>query len=314
MSRPPRQNLPELPFHLTARVQNGEDLLTGLEPRIVLLIRSTAGVHDARPVAYAIMSNHLHIVAVQGRRPLGRYMHMLLHRVAIMVQQRNRRIGHVFQRRYHAVACTDAEHLRTVLAYVHLNPVRAGICASADQYPWTSHGAYCRQPPPAGAGRFDLAAEDTVRVFSREPNGSLPRCRTDYREYLRWRVAFDDYLADGGHPGSAASPVRPWCRGGDAYWSRAFDERSRDAVHGVRVPLPRADLGQIAHRVLEQAAPDLGLGMLRSGSRAHAIRVVRQLVIARALDAGYSGQQVSRFLRVSPSSVSRVAVRLRQPG
>jgi REP element-mobilizing transposase RayT len=309
MSRRPRQNLPEVPFHLTARVQNGEDLLAGLEHRITRLVRSATGVHGVRPVAYAIMSNHVHLVVIQGRQPLGRFMHMLLHRIAIMVQRRSRRIGHVFQQRYHAVACADAEQLRNAIAYVHLNPVRAGMCATADQYPWTSHGTY--SAPAAGdASSFELAAESTLQLFATRMDRPSDACRRDYRAFLQWRVAFDAFLACGGNPGDPLAPDRPWCAGGDVYWLRAFGDRAHRAGLPTSPP-PREDIGQLARRVLQESAPDLGLGMLRSGSKARRIAQVRRLVIGRALEAGYAGHQVARFLHTSPSSVSRVAVLLR---
>ena len=50
--------------------------------------------------------------------------------------------GHLFERRYHAVLILKPhQHLHTV-RYVHLNPVRAGLVASPDDYPWSSHRCY----------------------------------------------------------------------------------------------------------------------------------------------------------------------------
>jgi hypothetical protein len=52
------------------------------------------------------------------------------------------RSGHVFQGRYKAILVLDERYLFTLLRYIHQNPVRAGICASVDQYPWSSDGCY----------------------------------------------------------------------------------------------------------------------------------------------------------------------------
>lgn len=310
MSRHPRPHQPGLPFHLTARVQNSEPLLVGLEHRIIRLVRSSATEDGFRPVAYAVMANHIHIVAVQGRDRLGRYMHRLLHRVAIMVQQHWRRDGHVFHRRYHAVACLDGEQLRSMLAYVHLNPVRADICSTPDRYPWTSHGSYRAGPRAGLPGRFDLGAEDAIRVFAAEPRRRLVDCRDDYRRYLAWRIAADRWT-ESGDLSRPVAPVRPRTRGGDLHWVRRF-ARSAVTATGCRTKASlRADLGEIARTVLAECAPAMSIGLLRSGSKSHAVLKVRRNVIARALEAGYAGYQVGRFLRVSSSSISRVAVALR---
>lgn len=311
MSRHPRPHLPGLPFHLTARVQNGEPLLVGLEYPIIRLVRNSAAADGFRPVAYAVMANHIHLVAIQGTDRLGRQMHRLLHRIALMVQQRWHRTGHVFHRRYHAVPCVDAAQLRAVLAYVHLNPVRASFCATPDQYPWTSHGAYCAGGSADVPDRFVLAAEDSLRVFAMVPARRLSDCRHDYRNYLAWRLAMDAFFEAGGDPRAPTAPARPPARGGDLHWQHRFARAAQADQRGHQDQRRRTDLGAIARTVLAELAPGMDIAQLRSGSRGHAVLKVRRHVIARALEAGYAGQQVGRFLRVSSSSVSRVAVAVR---
>ncbi len=53
--------------------------------------------------------------------------------------------------------------LMTVAAYIHTNPVRAGIAASAEQSPWTGFGAACRGDATARTGLLALA----TRLFGK---------------------------------------------------------------------------------------------------------------------------------------------------
>ncbi len=50
--------------------------------------------------------------------------------------------GHLFQGRYKAILVEEDAYLLQLVAYLHLNPVRAGMTAEAGEYRWSSHRAY----------------------------------------------------------------------------------------------------------------------------------------------------------------------------
>ena len=51
--------------------------------------------------------------------------------------------GHLWQGRYYSCPL-GASHFWNALRYTELNPVRAGIVAAAERYPWLSASAHCR--------------------------------------------------------------------------------------------------------------------------------------------------------------------------
>jgi hypothetical protein len=55
---------------------------------------------------------------------------------ALRFNVRHERRGHLFQERFHARAIRDDEHLANACDYVLDNAVRAGLCASRDDWPW----------------------------------------------------------------------------------------------------------------------------------------------------------------------------------
>ena len=79
-----------------------------------------------RVYAFAIMSNHLHIVLKTPQPNLARGMQTFLSGYANVWARRHKFSGHVFQGRYRTELVEDETYLWTVTRYVHLNPVRAG--------------------------------------------------------------------------------------------------------------------------------------------------------------------------------------------
>ncbi|MBF6169822.1 transposase, partial [Streptomyces gardneri] len=86
-------------FHLTARTLRREHRFTPrLRSLAVAAIADAAERADCRILAVAVMSNHLHIVAQQGDRPLSALMQPLLRRLAHRIQEAHDLEGPVFWR------------------------------------------------------------------------------------------------------------------------------------------------------------------------------------------------------------------------
>ena len=92
--------------------------------------------------AYCYMTNHVHALLQVSDTPLSRIMLLVAGRYARAVQARLQTTGHLFEKRYHALLVDADEYLLTLLRYIHLNPVRANLASSPDEYPWSSHHAY----------------------------------------------------------------------------------------------------------------------------------------------------------------------------
>lgn len=291
-----------MPFHVTARLQGRSAWFSGIERAIAQRISAASRRSDAALLAYAVMPNHLHLVVLQGRQPLSEVMQPLLRRIALLVQRRTAREGHIFERRFRAFPCVDPDYFRNAIAYVHLNGVRARLCATAEDYEWCSHAAYLRPGDPPD-GRHDILVENALRVFAAREGDPLHECRANYLRFLEWRRAMDAYAAeDEDGPSTNGPPSPPDTRGGDAYW--AVNYSSARAHHGR--DRPKADLLDIARGTLLEIAPDMDLDLLRSGYRTKAIVAVRRRFILRAVAAGHGGGGIARFLNVAPSTVSSV--------
>ncbi|CAN5734706.1 hypothetical protein BH23GEM10_BH23GEM10_08370 [soil metagenome] len=314
MGRKLRIQLPGAPFHITARLHAGERLFEGIEARIVELILRTAAEEGIDVVAYAVMPNHLHLMVVHGARPLGKLMQPLLRRVALLVQRRHDRVGRVFERPYRARACLDPGYARNAITYIHLNPVRAGLCPDPTAYKWTSHRAYCTDV--AGGSVSPASVASFLRLFADEPDASLATCRASYQQFVVWRAALD--ASNSGAPDELRSRPDTW--GGDVTWPEQHGIPTRQSHSSCSDPpmaAGRPDLEDIARSVLRAEAPGLPVDCLRHNGKTRRHVALRREVILRCLAAGYANHQIARYLRVADTTVSKVRmaeVRARMAG
>jgi len=91
--------------------------------------------------AYCLMGNHLHLLVVTPEENLSEGMQWLLSRYAQGYNEPHSLDGHLFQGRFKSKLVLSEPHLVELARYVVLNPVRAGICRSAIEWPWSSYRA-----------------------------------------------------------------------------------------------------------------------------------------------------------------------------
>lgn len=94
--------------------------------------------------AWALMTNHVHLLLRTGTVPIASIMRRLLTGYAVRFNSRNRRHGHLFQNRYKSILCEEGRYLMQLVTYIHLNPVRAGIvkdAAALRVFPFAGHSA-----------------------------------------------------------------------------------------------------------------------------------------------------------------------------
>ena len=97
---------------------------------------------EAQCLAWAMMSNHYHLLVRVCDKPLSKLMSPLLGGFAGSYNRRHHRVGYVFQNRYKSILCDADNYLLELIRYIHLNPLRAGMLADLNilnHYPWTGH-------------------------------------------------------------------------------------------------------------------------------------------------------------------------------
>jgi len=92
--------------------------------------------------AYSLMPNHYHLLVNSPLGTLSKAMQFLNGTYTLYLNRRYRWDGPVFRGRFHSQLITNEEHLRILLAYFHLNPIRAHLTSRLSDESWTSHRIY----------------------------------------------------------------------------------------------------------------------------------------------------------------------------
>lgn len=144
MARKPRIHFPGALYHVIIRGNARQDIFfdDADRYRFYLLMQEGTERYGHRILAFCLMTNHIHLAIQVGDAPLSRIMQNLSFRYTLWINRKLNRTGHLFQGRYKAVLVDADSYLLELIAYIHLNPVRAGMVIDSEMYPWSSHKAY----------------------------------------------------------------------------------------------------------------------------------------------------------------------------
>ena len=145
MARLPRLTLPGYPHHVIQRGNNRQAIFakTADYQRLLDLLDDNARQFDVAIHAYVLMSNHFHLlVTPQSSDGLPQMMQAVGRRYVRYFNDSQQRSGTLWEGRYRSTLIQTDRYLLACMAYIDLNPVRAGLVAQAADYPWSSHGHY----------------------------------------------------------------------------------------------------------------------------------------------------------------------------
>jgi REP element-mobilizing transposase RayT len=91
--------------------------------------------------AYCLMTNHFHLLVSTPQPNVSAGMQYLNARYAQRFNRRHDFEGHLVERRFWSALVTTEGQLYNTARYIMLNPVRAGLCSSAADWPWSSYAA-----------------------------------------------------------------------------------------------------------------------------------------------------------------------------
>lgn len=170
MSRLPRPVAPLIPLHIIQRGNNRQRCFFGESDYLIYLDllghaarRSGCQVH-----AYVLMTNHVHLLVTPATAEgPATMMKALGERYVRYVNRRYERTGSLWEGRYRSCLVQEDSYLLACQRYIELNPVRAGMVAHPNQYPWSSyrrnaHGETSHVITPH-AIYTDLASRPTMR-------------------------------------------------------------------------------------------------------------------------------------------------------
>ena len=144
MPRTGRLHIPGGCYHVIGRGLERRYIFADTEDKRDFLSRFEANLArcQADCLAWALMSNHYHLLIRINHTPLSELMAPLLGGFGGYYNRRHRRSGYVFQNRFRSVLVDADNYLKELVRYIHLNPVRAGMIENVNElesYQWTGH-------------------------------------------------------------------------------------------------------------------------------------------------------------------------------
>jgi putative transposase len=296
MPRRPRLFVSGGIYHVYCRTHRGE--LRFGEPKesesFVDTVSDVANTHELTILAWCLMSNHYHLVVQTSDVKLWRTMARIHGRVTRDHNRRHRVFGSSWEGRYRARLIQNSDDLRHLLAYVHLNPVVAGLTKDPADYSLSGHQEIMGRRNPL---LVNVAA--SLRCFEEE---SPSRARVVYLDFIRcvaeakwartsvrglpwWQPVKDDHQ-------TVTESEAP-------FEARTFDDRHPE------LPPPNHEPIEI---LLERAASLLGLPAAEirgRGKRAVTVEARRRFALIAVRFFDHSLKSIAQALGKSPPQVSR---------
>jgi REP element-mobilizing transposase RayT len=295
MPRRPREFVEGAVYHVYNRCARGAEPFAKRKPaeRFVETLERARDRDGLTILAWCVMSNHYHLAVRTGAVPLSRTMGFVQARFGQDLNRRTGEAGPLWQSRYKAKLVSDERYLAQLVAYIHLNPVAAGVVSDPARYPHCGHGELIGAQPP----RL-IDVDGTLALF--DAGHAAAR-----RAYLRLVKGERTAAWAGEGPGQL-----PW-------WQRDRDTPIAAPAAGPRLdPLgrsgglerPRLEAAQF----IERACATLGVPPERIGS----LDKNRQSVAARYLVGGLAIERwriragdLAAVLERRPEAITRWAAR-----
>ncbi|ATW27324.1 REP-associated tyrosine transposase [Candidatus Formimonas warabiya] len=179
MSRQAREKSETGIYHVMSRGINRQDIFHDKEDseRYLETLMRVKEKQDIALYGYCLMENHVHLLIKEGKDGLAAAMKSIGTAYARWYNWKYDRNGHVFQDRYKSEAVDKEAYLLTVVRYIHLNPVKAGLAKNPESWDWSSCRAYYEMSPyPLGL----TETEFTLGILSENKENAISL----FREYM----------------------------------------------------------------------------------------------------------------------------------
>jgi len=169
VARKPRVHFPGALYHVISRGNQRQQifLIDADRQRYLALLNQYRLRYQFQLRAYALMSNHVHLLMEVGKAPLAKIMQGLQQSYTLYFNRKYKLVGHLFQGRYKDILCDRDSYLLELVRYIHLNPVRSKMVSDPAQYVWSSHRDYLNSGTAKAAAM--VQSEEILQQFAAKP-------------------------------------------------------------------------------------------------------------------------------------------------
>ncbi|MDA0678745.1 MAG: transposase [Proteobacteria bacterium] len=128
-------------MHIVQRGNNKQQCFSRVSDYLSFLdaLSDNAKRYEVEIHAYVLMTNHVHLLATpRGTIGASRMVQQLGRQYVQTFNKRYERSGTLWEGRYHSSLVDADNYLFACYRYIELNPVRAGMVETPEQYRWSS--------------------------------------------------------------------------------------------------------------------------------------------------------------------------------
>jgi hypothetical protein len=231
------------------------------------------------------MSNHLHLLIETQEVPLSKILQGINQSYTTYFNRKYKTVGHLFQGRYKAILCDRDEYLLSLVRYIHLNPVRARIVKTPDEYQWSSHHNYIKKTN--GVNIIDT--DQVLRMFSEDKQ----RARKLYSAYMN-----DSQIVK---KEDVYNTIGQRILGSEEFLEKVMEKYNGELKKEKRAQ--EYTLYEIVKGV--EKIYGVTLKQIRKKSKSENITLGRKLLSLVAKEYGHKGKEISQYIQKDPAIVTR---------
>jgi putative transposase len=298
--------------HIIVRGIEKRKIFKDDEDREFFIRRLTLILDETKTACYAwaLITNHFHLLLRTGAFPITTVMRRLLTGYAQHYNKRHKRHGHLFQNRYKSILCEEEAYLLELVRYIHLNPLRAGIVKSVKEL---DRHAYCGHADMVSGRPSFMDSQFILMHFGK----SMKSARRMYHEFIEKEASGkrrDDLTggglirSSGGWEVLTAKRAKGFKAKGDErilgssnFVERILSESEESLNSRLELKLQGYDTDRLAKRVEEICG--INPKQARGNSRL-VVRARRIFCYFAVRELGMQGTGVGRCLGISQPAVS----------
>lgn len=304
MPRQPRLDIPHVLHHVIVRGIEKRDIFADDADKEHFVVRLSAILtkDSTKCFAWALMSNHFHLLLMPTAASLSEAMRRLLTGYAVYFNRKYQRSGHLFQNRYKSILCEEDPYFLELVRYIHLNPLRAGMVADLDgleHYPWSGHAVLL--------GKRAMEGQETNEVLARFGKSRAQSLR-----------AYRQFIADGVAAGRRADLIggglkRSQLRCEENKEIAAYDERILGSGEFVESLIQGGNLRELARSPLSLVellqkvceATEVDAASIQRPGKERALARARAIFCCLAVrEYGYTGKEAGTVTGLGSAGVS----------
>jgi len=173
MSRPPRIEFDGAWYHIMNRGAGRKQVFLDDKDRqrFLDLLGAIREAWNVEVHAYSLMGNHFHLLIHTPNSNLSKAMRHLSAEYTQFFNRKHKTDGSLFRGRFKSILAEKDAYFLALVRYIHLNPVKAGLCQVPDQHPWTSHAAYLKKNKRPEW----LVTDEVLREFGEKETPAIKR-------------------------------------------------------------------------------------------------------------------------------------------